>query len=97
MVLPGLFVAGPSNGVLNASLGHAAVPSVPPERAAMGSATNNTARYIGSAIGIALVSILISGGDILGGWRESVLASSAFSLLGGLAVLALSRSGHSTG
>ncbi|WP_118132986.1 MFS transporter [Oceanicella sp. SM1341] len=84
-VLPGLFVAGIANGVLNASLGHAAVQSVPPERAAMGSAANNTARYLGSALGIALSSILIAGAGgerFFTGWREAVLATSVLGLLG---------------
>lgn len=84
-VLPGLLVAGISNGILNASLGHEAVQTVPLERTAMGSAANNTARYLGSAIGIALVSLLISEPDINGffaGWHHAVLASTAISLIG---------------
>ena len=93
VVLPGLFVAGISNGILNASLGHAAVETVPPERSAMGSAANNTARYLGSAIGIALVSVLIAGKQGHGffvGWHHAVLSTSAFSLLGILSMLAIS-------
>lgn len=85
MALPGLFLAGIANGILNASLGHAAVESVPAERAAMGSAANNTARYLGSAIGIAISSILISSAGTPGlftGWREAVLVTSGFTLLG---------------
>ncbi|EPX76687.1 MFS transporter [Salipiger mucosus] len=93
-VLPGLLVAGLSNGVLNAALGHEAVQTVPPERAAMGSAANNTARYTGSALGIALVSVLIArapGDGFFAGWHQAVVASTALSLLGLAAMLLLSR------
>lgn len=92
VVLPGLFVAGISNGVLNASLGHEAVRTVPPERTAMGSAANNTARYLGSAIGIALISILIAGRDgsaFFAGWHDAVIASTALSALGVAAMVAV--------
>jgi MFS family permease len=53
--LPGLVIAGVGSGVLNASLARQAVTSVPAERVAMGSGANNTARYLGSALGLALV------------------------------------------
>jgi hypothetical protein len=59
-LLPGLLVAGAANGVLNAALGRQAVASVPAERAAMGSGANNTARYVGSAIGITVVALIIN-------------------------------------
>jgi MFS family permease len=93
IVLPGLFVAGLSNGLLNASLGHAAVQSVPPDRSAMGSAANNTARYLGSALGVALVSVLLAGAD--GGslylrWHQAALVTAAFSILGALVMLKIS-------
>ncbi|MFC6198333.1 MFS transporter [Ponticaulis profundi] len=93
-VLPGLFIAGIANGVLNASLGHAAVESVPDDRSAMGSAANNTARYLGSALGIALISILIAntGGETLFlRWHEAVLATTAFSIVGAIAMILMAR------
>ncbi|WP_171060650.1 MFS transporter [Poseidonocella sp. HB161398] len=93
-VLPGLVAAGIANGILNAALGHAAVESVPPESAAMGSAANNTARYLGSAIGIALISLLLAGngaGHVFDGWHRAVLASSGFTLAGIAAMLLLGR------
>lgn len=99
-ILPGLFIAGFSNGVLNAALGHQAVQSVPLERTAMGSAANNTARYLGSAVGITLATILIAHGaesgveGLLTGWRVAVLISVGFSLAGA-AMSALVRSRHS--
>lgn len=99
MVLPGLLTAGVANGILNAALGHAAVESVPADRAAMGSAANNTARYIGSALGIALVSILIAGsrdGDFFAHWHQAILTTSGMSLLGLGAMVILARRGDRT-
>ncbi|MGG7566629.1 MFS transporter [Rhodovulum sp. DZ06] len=94
--LPGLLAAGVSNGLLNAALGHAAVQTVPPERQAMGSAANNTARYVGSAFGIELISLLTAApgqAALFDGWRWSVLACAGASLLGIAAMLALGRRG----
>ncbi|MEV7023912.1 MFS transporter, partial [Kitasatospora sp. NPDC093558] len=51
---PGLAVAGIGSGVLNAALARLAVSSVPAHRAAMGSGANNTSRYMGSALGVAV-------------------------------------------
>ena len=87
-VLPGLLIAGIANGILNAALGHQAVQSVPAERTAMGSAANNTARYLGSAVGISLATIIITHGaesgvaGLLSGWRIAVLVSVGFSIAG---------------
>jgi MFS family permease len=61
-LVPGLLVAGAANGVLNAALGWQAVSIVPADRAALGSGANNTARYVGSAIGLALVTVTVTGG-----------------------------------
>lgn len=97
VVLPGLLVAGVSNGILNASLGHEAVQTVPQARTAMGSAANNTARYLGSALGISLISVLIAGtrGDgFFNGWHLAVIATSGISLLGVFAMILLSRGGR---
>ncbi|MDH6118401.1 MFS family permease [Kitasatospora sp. GAS204A] len=58
-LVPGLVVAGLGSGVLNAALARLAVSSVPGHRAAMGSGANNTARYLGSALGVALSLALI--------------------------------------
>jgi MFS family permease len=90
-VIPGMLLAGAANGVLNAALGRQAVASVPADRSAMGSGANNTARYLGSAIGLTLCAVLItrgggSGAALLHGWNAAVLVSSAFSLGGALAV-----------
>lgn len=97
-LLPGMFLAGVANGVLNAALGHEAVSSVPQGRAAMGSGANNTARYVGSGMGLAVVTVLIThagsvaGVDgLLAGWNEAVLVTTAFSLIGAAVVYATGR------
>lgn len=54
-LLPGLLLSGVGSGLLNAALPLLAVESVPADRAAMGSGANNTARYLGSAAGVALM------------------------------------------
>jgi len=97
-ILPGLFIAGISNGVLNASLGHQAVHSVPVERSAMGSATNNTARYLGSSIGITIIAIVIANGagsngisGLFEGWRWAIAITGGFTFLGLIALLLSTR------
>jgi MFS family permease len=93
-LLPGLLMAGAANGVLNATLGRQAVASVPADRSAMGSGANNTARYVGSGIGITIVMVLLTrsgaapgAAGLLSGWNIAVLATAGFSLLGALTVL----------
>jgi MFS family permease len=61
-LVPGLVVAGVGSGVLNAALARLAVSSVPADRAAMGSGANNTARYLGSSLGVAVMIGLVSAG-----------------------------------
>ena len=67
---------------------------LPAERAAMGSGANNTARYVGSAIGIAVVTVLVThagaasgAAGVVSGWNVAVLVTAGVSLLGALAVL----------
>ena len=91
-LLPSLVVSGLATGVLNAVLGREAVAHVPPDRAAMGSGTNNTARYLGAACGITVFSVVLAhagggGGDggaaaLVDGWGTAVVVASAFSFLG---------------
>ncbi|WP_108660061.1 MFS transporter [Acuticoccus kandeliae] len=99
LLLPGLFLAGAANGILNAALGRQAVATVPPDRSAMGSGANNTARYLGSAIGITLGAILMAHGSetggiagLLDGWNAIVLITTGFSVLGAL-VVGIARNG----
>ncbi|MFB4204367.1 putative multidrug resistance protein MdtD [wastewater metagenome] len=92
-LLPALLIAGAAYGVLNAALGRQAVASVPAGRTAMGSGANNTARYLGSAAGLALVTVLVTHAGpgsgpagLLAGWNVAVLVTAGFSLLGALVV-----------
>jgi len=84
-----MFVTGLATGVLNALLGREAVASVPPDRAAMGSGANNTARYLGAACGITLFVVVAThaGADLLAGWNVAVLVAAALSLLGAVVVV----------
>ncbi|MGW3555903.1 MFS transporter [Streptomyces sp. NPDC000963] len=85
-LLPGLLVAGVGSGLLNAALPRLAVDSVPPERAAMGSGANNTARYIGSSAGVALTLALTTAGP-----DAALAASAALALTGAGLTLVLAR------
>ncbi|GLZ06761.1 MFS transporter [Actinomadura sp. NBRC 104412] len=60
-LLPGLIVAGVGSGLGNSMLARLAVESVPPDRAGLGSGAGNTARYIGAALGVALVGAIVTG------------------------------------
>jgi MFS family permease len=95
-LLPGLVVLGVGYGAANAALGREAVAHVPPERAGMGSGANNTARYLGAAVGVTLVVLLVTAGapagtaaGLLAGWDAAALAGAGLSAAGALAVLAL--------
>ncbi|MCW2797979.1 MFS transporter [Nocardioides sp.] len=102
LVLP-MVVAGLATGVLNALLGREAVASVAPDRAAMGSGANNTARYLGAACGITLfVTVATHAGSgsgvqaLLDGWNIAVLVSTALTLAGAAAIAAAGLRGRDT-
>lgn len=91
-LLPGMFLAGAANGILNAALGRQAVASVPADRSAMGSGANNTARYLGSATGLTVCTVILThsgaasgAAGLLAGWNIAVLVTAGFSLLGAVA------------
>ena len=95
-VLPGLVVLGVGYGAANAALGREAVAHVPPERAAMGSGANNTARYVGAAVGVTLVVVVTVAGAPAGtaaglaaGWNTAALAGAALAAAGTVAVLTI--------
>jgi Major Facilitator Superfamily len=91
-LLPGLLVAGVASGVLNAALGRQAVASAPPGLASVGSGANNTARYLGAAVGVTIVAVLAARPEpaaMLQGWNVAVLVDAAVSAVGALLVLAL--------
>ncbi len=82
-LVPAFLVAGLGTGVLNAVLGREAVASVPPDRAAMGSGANNTARYLGAACGITVFTVLM----VHVGWDQAVLVAAGVSMLGAVGCL----------
>jgi predicted MFS family arabinose efflux permease len=91
--VPGLLVAGVASGVLNAALGRESISSVPPDQAALGSGANNTARYLGSALGVTVVSVVaapsgsVTDAALVAGWNRAALVTAAVSLLGAVLVL----------
>ncbi len=94
-LVPGLAVAGAASGMVNAALGREAVASVPAGRGAMGGGANNTARYVGSAIGTTVVAVVatrpsLGGGaaGLVAGWNDALPIAIVFSLVGAAAVAA---------
>jgi hypothetical protein len=91
--VPGLFVAGVGSGVLNAALGRESVASVPAGQAGLGSGANNTARYLGSALGVTVVSIVAApsgvptAASLVTGWNHAAFATAAVSLVGAALVI----------
>lgn len=83
-LVPALMVAGAGSGLINAALPRLAVESVPPERAAMGSGANNTARYLGSSAG---VSLTIAVATTPAGADGAVLLSAAMGLVAAVGVM----------
>ncbi|MDN5854000.1 MAG: MFS transporter, partial [Actinomycetia bacterium] len=94
---PGLVFAGAGSGLVNAALPRLAVESVPPERTAMGSGANNTARYVGSSVGVAIVIAIVqsvASGDpdsLAHGMDIAVLVTSVVAVLGAAGTYALAR------
>ncbi|GAA1918180.1 MFS transporter [Nocardioides hwasunensis] len=97
--VPGLLLAGVATGVLNAAMGRESVASVPPGQAGLGSGANNTARYLGSALGVTVVSVVaaptgaVTAAGLVDGWHRAVLVTSLVSLVGaaGVALLGARR------
>lgn len=70
-LVPGLVVAGLASGLLNTGLAHQSVASLPVGHAALGTGANNTARYIGSSIGVTVASAIAATSDTLAaGWNR---------------------------
>jgi Na+/melibiose symporter-like transporter len=88
-LVPSMVIAGVATGLLNALLGREAVASVGADRAAMGSGANNTARYLGAAVGITLFVVIAThvGDNLIAGWNAAVLVSAALTLVGAGAVV----------
>jgi MFS family permease len=98
-LVPGLAVAGIGSGVLNAALARLAVASVPASRVSMGSGANNTARYLGSSLGVAVVVTIVAqassargaGAAIATGANHAILASAVLCLPGAALAFAANR------
>ena len=90
---PAFVVTGLATGVLNAVLGRESVASVPPDRAAMGSGANTTARYLGAACGITLFSVLMThtGDGLPQGWNVATAVTAALTIAGAGVVGWISR------
>lgn len=95
--VPSLIGAGIASGIVNAALGREAVASVPEGRGSLGSGANNTARYVGSAVGVTIVSVIAArpaGSDraaLFAGWNHAALFTAAVSFVGAIVVLASRR------
>ncbi|CAM3786115.1 MFS transporter [Nocardioides zeicaulis] len=93
--LPGLLLAGVATGVLNAAMGRESVASVPPGQAGLGSGANNTARYLGSALGVTVVSVVaapagaVTAQGLVDGWHRAVAVTAVVSLVGAVGVALL--------
>jgi hypothetical protein len=95
--LPGLFAAGISAGLTQAPL-FAAAGTLPPDRATTGSAVLNMARQVGSAVGVAVVVVILGAGaahtvtDFHHVWAAEVIAG----LIACLAVAVTARTPRPT-
>src|ERR1700760_2784454 len=83
-ILPGMIVGGVSAGPTQAPL-FAAAGTLPPDRATTGSAVLNMARQVGSAIGVAVVVVLVGTGtaSTLTGYHRAWAAEAVAGALGG--------------
>lgn len=91
---PGLVVSGIGSGLANAMLARLAVESVPADRAGMGSGANNTARYVGASVGVAIVGAIATGsGDgassLAHGTNVALLVSAVVALAGAVLAVAI--------
>jgi MFS family permease len=93
-LLPGIVVLGLGYGGANAALGREAIAHVPPAKAGMGSGAGNTARYLGSALGVTVAALLATPtsapAELLRGFDATVLGAAALSA-GGAVLVALFR------
>jgi MFS family permease len=92
-LVAGLVLTGIGSGWANAALGREAVASVPHGRGSLGSGANNTARYVGSSIGVSIVATIVADQGtgpeaVMDGWNIVALVTAAMSLIGAAVVLA---------
>jgi MFS family permease len=100
-LLPGIVVLGLGYGGANAALGREAIAHVPPTKAGMGSGTSNTARYLGSALGVTLAALLAAPTatptELLRGFDATALGAALLTAAGALLVVLLGRAGRQAG
>jgi MFS family permease len=85
-----LVIIGIGSGLSNAALARLSVESVPHDRASMGSGANNTARYIGGSLGVAMaVAIVGAGGTPAAGTNAMIWTAVGISVLGGVLAVIL--------
>ncbi|MBC6461360.1 MFS transporter [Actinomadura sp. HBU206391] len=87
----GLLIAGLGSGLVNAALARLAVESVPADRVSMGSGANNTARYIGSSLGVAIVVAITGAAGLVHGTDIALGVAAAGAALGAGAALLSGR------
>jgi MFS family permease len=90
LVVATYVVTGVGAGLANAANARLAIESVPPQRAGMGSGAANTARYVGSSVGVALMATLVGGG-LVPGMRTGVLVYAASLAVAAVILLQLHR------
>jgi MFS family permease len=94
-LLPGLAVLGVGYGAANAALGRESIAHLPAAQAGMGSGTNNTARYVGSALGVTVTAVLAvpsaAPAVLLHGFGVAALGGAALSLVGAALIAWLGR------
>ncbi|MFD1933552.1 MULTISPECIES: MFS transporter [Nonomuraea] len=74
LTIAGLVVSGVGSGLINSSLTHLAIESVPQHRVSMGSGANNTARYVGSSLGAAAMAAVIGAHGMEAGVLVTLIA-----------------------
>ncbi|MEU5862858.1 MFS transporter [Nonomuraea sp. NPDC047529] len=87
LVVAGLVVSGAGSGLINSSITHLAIESVPAHRVSMGSGANNTARYVGSSLGAAGVAAVVGAFGVEQGATVAVAACIVLSAATALAAL----------
>jgi hypothetical protein len=99
-LLPSMILGGTGVGLALSSLIAAGATALSPDRSAPASGTVNSVRQIASALGVAvLITLLGSGGSIVGryerGWSVAAALSLVAAVVGlGLGVTASLRQGH---
>src|SRR5205085_12286378 len=93
-LLPALLLWGAGLGVLTPAVVAAAMGAVPPDRAGLASAVNNTARQAGGAIGIAALGALAGEASEPGfvhGFHTAVLVAAGLYVAAAVPTLAIGR------